>query len=90
MGSSIELLTVAEVAEELRISRTSVYRLLQGGEMPHMRAGVRRYLVTREQLDAYIVASSIDPNEIEARVADLRAARRRSTGEEANASAVGL
>ena len=79
MGSSIELLTVAEVATELRLSETSVYRLLQSGELPHMRAGVRRYLVTREQLDAYIVARSVDPNQIEARVADLRAARRRST-----------
>ena len=75
--AAVQLLTVAEVAEELRISETSVYRLLQSGALPHMRAGVRRYLVTRAQLDAYIVTSSVDPQDLQAHAAEISAARAR-------------
>ena len=52
-----ELLTVAEVALELRVGESNVYRLIQSGQMPHTRIGKRRYVVSRDQLDAYIAAS---------------------------------
>lgn len=55
----VEFLTVPEVAGILRISSTHVYRLLQNGQMPHLRAGQRRYLITREQLDDYIREQSV-------------------------------
>ena len=55
-----ELLTVAEVALELRVGESNVYRLIQSGQMPHTRIGKRRYVVSRDQLDAYIAANAVE------------------------------
>lgn len=75
--SIIELLTVPEIARELRVSQTTVYRLIDAGELPHTPVGKRRKLVTRQQLDAYLAASAVDPNELETQAARIRAARDR-------------
>lgn len=55
-----QLLTIGEVAGELRISDTAVYRLIADGRMPHVRVGTRRYLITRDQLNSFIDDNSID------------------------------
>ena len=34
-----DLLTVAEVADFYRVSRMTIYRMVRGGEMPHLRVG---------------------------------------------------
>lgn len=57
-------LTVAEVAEMMRLSRMTVYRLVHGGELPAVRVG-RSFRVPRDALDAYLASSSV-----EARVED--------------------
>lgn len=55
----LRYLTVAEVAETMRVSRMTVYRLVHGGELPAVRVG-RSFRVPQDALDAYLEASSVD------------------------------
>ncbi|GGC09041.1 helix-turn-helix domain-containing protein [Cellulomonas carbonis] len=55
----LRYLTVAEVADTMRVSRMTVYRLVHGGELPAVRVG-RSFRVPQDALDAYLEASSVD------------------------------
>ncbi len=55
-----ELLTVAEVAEMLRVSTMTVYRLIRTGELPAVRVG-RNYRVRRADLDTYLHEQLVEP-----------------------------
>lgn len=48
-------LTVAEVADHLRVSNMTVYRLIQAGEMPAARVG-KSYRIREDDIDAYLAA----------------------------------
>ena len=48
-------LTVAEVADILRVSTMTVYRLIKSGEMRAIRVG-KSYRLTEEDVDAYLAA----------------------------------
>lgn len=54
------LLTAAEVAERLRVSTMTVYRLIRSGELPAVRVG-RNYRVRAEELDRYLEQQVVDP-----------------------------
>ncbi|MEJ5913890.1 helix-turn-helix domain-containing protein [Pseudokineococcus sp. 1T1Z-3] len=54
------LMTVAEVAEELRVSRMTVYRLIERGELPAVRVG-RSYRVPTAAAAAFLAASRTAP-----------------------------
>lgn len=54
-----DLLTVAEVAEELRVSTMTVYRLIQRDELPALRIG-RSYRIERQDLEAYLDRQTTD------------------------------
>ena len=54
------MLTVPEIAAELRISETSVYRLINADLLPSVKAGVRRKVVSREALDTWIRQGGVD------------------------------
>lgn len=54
------LLTAAEVAEDLRVSTMTVYRLIRRGELPAVRVG-RNYRVRAEDLEAYLASRVVDP-----------------------------
>ena len=45
--------TVEEIAKQLRVSKMTVYRLIETGEIDHIRVG-RNYRVTEESLRAYL------------------------------------
>jgi excisionase family DNA binding protein len=45
--------TVAEVAEQLRVSNMTVYRLVQAGTIPALRVG-RSYRIREEDVDRYL------------------------------------
>ena len=47
------LLTVNEVADLLRVSRMTVYRLIKSGEMPALRVG-RNYRLREEDIHNYL------------------------------------
>lgn len=54
------LLTAGEVAEQLRVSTMTVYRLIRRGELPAVRVG-RNYRVRVEDLDQYLSEQVVDP-----------------------------
>lgn len=47
------LLTVEEVAQTLRLSKMTVYRLLHNGDMTYSRVG-RSFRITQEELERYL------------------------------------
>lgn len=57
-----QLLTVAEVAELLRVSTMTVYRLIRSGELPAVRVG-RNYRVRRGDLDGYLQEQVVEPEQ---------------------------
>lgn len=48
------LMTVKEVAAILNVNPMTVYRAIDSGELPHVRAGRRSIRIRREDLDAYL------------------------------------
>lgn len=55
----VRFLTVAEVADVMRVSKMTVYRLLHSGEMPAVRVG-RSFRVPQDALDHYLRTAVID------------------------------
>ena len=51
----IRFMTVSEVATSLRVSTMTVYRLINGGELPAARIG-RSFRVRTEDLDTFVAA----------------------------------
>lgn len=51
--SQSKFVTVAEVASELRVSNMTVYRLIQGGQLPAVRVG-RSYRIRSGDFDRYL------------------------------------
>jgi excisionase family DNA binding protein len=49
----VELLTIREACDRLKLSRASLYRLIQRGELPTVRIGRSRRVVS-EDLDRFI------------------------------------
>lgn len=57
---STDLLTASEVAERLRVSTMTVYRLIRSGELPAVRVG-RNYRVRSDDLLSYLDRQRVDP-----------------------------
>jgi excisionase family DNA binding protein len=51
--SRSRFVTVAEVADQLRVSNMTVYRLVQAGELPAVRIG-RSYRIREDDVDKYL------------------------------------
>ena len=56
--SGDRLLTVAEVAEVLRVSGMTVYRLIEKGDLRALRIGAR-WRVSSADLDAYLAGARV-------------------------------
>ena len=56
-GDLAAILTVAEVAEFLKIPRKTVYQLVRSGKLPAFKAG-RHWRVTREAVGTYIASAT--------------------------------
>lgn len=56
------LWTVAEVANHMRVSNMTVYRLIKAGELPALRVG-KNYRIRGRDLSAYLDASSTRTDE---------------------------
>lgn len=54
------LLTVAEVARELRVSKMTIYRLIGAGTLPALRIG-RSFRVPEPAYRAYLAATGVQP-----------------------------
>lgn len=55
----VQFLTVAEVADVMRVSRMTVYRLVHAGELPAVRVG-KSFRVPQQALETYLKSSVID------------------------------
>ncbi len=58
------LLTAADVADELRVSTMTVYRLVRRGDLPAVRVG-RNYRIRRRDLTAYLEGQTVEPISVE-------------------------
>ncbi|WP_431709984.1 helix-turn-helix domain-containing protein [Glutamicibacter uratoxydans] len=54
-------MTVAEVAEMMRVSKMTVYRLIHAGDLPAVQFG-RSYRVPENAVEAYLQAAGVDPH----------------------------
>lgn len=57
--SNTKFLTVAEVAEVMRVSKMTVYRLVHSGDMPAVRFG-RSYRVPESAVEQYLKGAVVD------------------------------
>ena len=57
--SEVKFLTIAEVAEIMRVSKMTVYRLVHNGELPAVRVG-RSFRVQETDVDEYLRKSFFD------------------------------
>ncbi len=55
----MRFLTVAEVADVMRVSKMTVYRMLHAGEMPAVRVG-RSFRVPQDALEHYLATARIE------------------------------
>ncbi|HUX70348.1 MAG TPA: helix-turn-helix domain-containing protein [Cellulomonadaceae bacterium] len=55
----VRYLTVAEVADVMRVSKMTVYRLVHSGELPAVRVG-RSFRVPQDALDLYLASSHVE------------------------------
>lgn len=60
MRNTDPLLTVNEVAESLRVSTMTVYRLVKSGQLPATRVG-RSYRFRRSDVQRYLDAGAVKP-----------------------------
>lgn len=61
---SERLLTAAEVADLLRVSTMTIYRLVRRGELPAVRVG-RNYRVREDDLTRYLEGQVVDPADLD-------------------------
>ena len=54
--------TVDEVADTLRVDKSTVYKLMRSKRLGFVPVTSRQRLVTDDQLEAFIAASRIDPD----------------------------
>lgn len=57
--SEVRFLTVAEVAQIMRVSKMTVYRLVHAGELPAVRVG-RSFRVPEQAVHDYLQTSYIE------------------------------
>lgn len=57
--SDVRFLTVSEVAEVMRVSKMTVYRLIHSGEMPAVQFG-RSYRVPESAVTEYLKEARVD------------------------------
>ena len=59
----VQFLTVSEVAEIMRVSKMTVYRLVHAGELPAVRVG-KSFRVPQDALTSYLAAAYIEGDRI--------------------------
>jgi len=58
-----QFLTVAEVAEQMRVSKMTVYRLVHSGELPAVRVG-KSFRVPQPALTEYLSAAYVEADRL--------------------------
>lgn len=65
-----QFFTVAEVADIMRVSRMTIYRMVHSGELPAIRVGKNSYRVPRSALDQLFSMGIQDVEETDRRAAN--------------------
>ena len=60
LSSAVRLYTVGEVAETMRVSRMSVYRLIHAGRLQSLKVG-SSFRVTQAALDLFLAQADYTP-----------------------------
>lgn len=60
--SNVNFLTVQEVAELMRVSKMTVYRMVHAGELPAVRFG-RSYRVPQNAVEAFLKSAVVEQSE---------------------------
>ncbi len=58
MAGERNLLTVREVAETMRVSNMTVYRLIRAGELPAIRVG-KHFRIRENELNDYLESQTV-------------------------------
>ena len=58
MAGEHRLLTVREVAETMRVSNMTVYRLIRAGELPAIRVG-KHFRIRENELNDYLESQTV-------------------------------
>jgi excisionase family DNA binding protein len=58
VAGEYRLLTVREVAETMRVSNMTVYRLIRAGELPAIRVG-KHFRIRENELGEYLEAQTV-------------------------------
>jgi excisionase family DNA binding protein len=66
LSSQVKLYTVSEVAETMRLSRMSVYRLIHAGALPSLKVG-SSFRVTAAALELFLTRADYTPTDAEAK-----------------------
>ena len=72
--TELDLMTVEEVAQYLRLNPQTVYRKAKAGELPAVRIG-RAIRFRRSELESWLKAVSVSPRHVESEL-QLEASRR--------------
>lgn len=64
MDADDRLLTVREVADAMRVSHMTVYRLIKSGELPAIRVG-RNFRIRESELDRYFDSQTVSPSGVD-------------------------
>ena len=76
VSSEDEFLTVADIANRLKLNQQTIYNWIDRGQLPAVRVGARRVRVRRSDLDALLAAGETQSRSTEADAAwtDIRSA----------------
>jgi excisionase family DNA binding protein len=58
-----DVMSVEEIAEYLRISESTVWRLIKEGSIPYIDIGVRRFIFSKRRIDDWLYEISIAPKQ---------------------------
>jgi excisionase family DNA binding protein len=62
MRAGDRLLTVSEVAQTMRVSNMTVYRLIKSGDLPALRVG-KNFRIRESDVDKYLAQRSVQVEE---------------------------
>ncbi len=61
-----ELLTPAQVADELQVTTITVRRWITTGQLPASKAGPRKWMIRRSDLSSFLAGTPTEPTGLEA------------------------
>ena len=77
-GAADAPMTIGDVASRLQVSKSFVYKLVSGGDLPHYKPNGKRVFFLRRDIDAWVQRNRISSNEELERAASRQTTRSQS------------